>query len=795
MAKNKENGISDSLGRNFVNVPSDISPLQVGLRTLRLVWPFLLAGLLLWLVAALSFHFLSAGRAYVGGESLWSKGQKDAVQWLGTYHLDCRPESFAAYSEAIAIPMGDRIARLELIKDQPDMQEVTRGFLQGRNRAEDIPGMARLVRYFGDVGLLREVLDTWERAERLLLQIDAVAQQLHIKVQADCAAASARLPLIEEVMRLSRELTPLQVQFSETLGQANRFMQHLLLGVMAVAAVLFSAAGMWLAARGIKRQIVSEQALVYSEQRYELAVTGSNQALWDYRFKQRQLFVSTALSHWLGYQDDMFAPGTVAFEGLLHPDERATVMHSVWAHTRAGTPFEQDFRLRRADGGYLWFHMAGQSFLSDQGKPTRVVGSIRDVTERRELQRALQAELQMRRAAIATLRQTLSTMTEGGADIAEPRNPDDMAAISEAISTLALQLRQSNEQREAVLALSPDGFALFGASLRLAYVSPAFTDLTALPAAAVLGLDPQAFVRALNSRCVAGSQLGSLAALAPAQRLGQRCLIELAEPARRVLSLQWREGQGPQAQSVLCLRDVTHETEVERLKSEFLTTAAHELRTPMASIFGFAELMYTREVSPARRAQALEVVYRQAGAMVGIIDDLLNLGRLESREGADMQRLPLDLVELVCEAVAGFQIPEGREPPLLDAQLGGPAQVAGNPSHLRRVLVNLLANAYKYSPGGGAVSVSLALGAAPAALDHGRPGVWLTVGDEGIGLSPEQLVRVGERFYRADATGTILGTGLGVSIVKEIVALHQGTLEIHSALGEGTRVRVFLPLA
>ena len=74
------------------------------------------------------------------------------------------------------------------------------------------------------------------------------------------------------------------------------------------------------------------------------------------------------------------------------------------------------------------------------------------------------------------------------------------------------------------------------------------------------------------------------------------------------------------------------------------------------------------------------------------------------------------------------------------------------------------------------------------------PGVWMSVRDQGIGLSPGQLARVGERFYRADASGSIQGTGLGVSIVKEIVALHQGALEIHSAVGEGTEVRIFLPL-
>lgn len=794
MVNASDNVKNDLSGRANAGAPSEVPSLEVGWRTLRLVWPFLLTGMLLWAVAAASFHFLSAGRAYVGGESLWSKGQKDAVQWLHTYHRDCRPESFAAYRAAMDIPMGDRMARLELVKDEPDMDIIRRGFLQGRNQAEDMPGMVRLVRYFGNVGAMREVLVIWEHAEALLLQIDAVAHRLDAMVQARCDDTLARLPLMDEVMLLNAALTPLQQQFSDKLGEANRFMQRLLLGVMAATAVVFSGIGLALAWGGVRRSIGSEQSLADSEQRYELAVTGSNQALWDYRFKSRQLFVSESLPRWLGYASEQFAAGIPAFEACLHPEERASVMDAIWVHTRAGTPFEIDFRLRKSDGSYLWGHMAGRAFHDGRGRPTRVVGSIRDVTERWEMQRAMKAELRARLVAIASLRKTLSAMTEGDPDKAVARSRDDMAAISDAISTLARQMRQGKEQLEAVLGLSPDGFASFDAHGRLVYVSPAFTDLTSLTPAEVMGLDEQAFAQVLDQRCAAGHRLGSLEAVADAGRTGQRYLIELAEPVRRVLALQWREGRGAQVQSVLCLRDVTHETEVERLKSEFLTTAAHELRTPMVSIFGFAELMHTRDMPPARRAQALEVVYRQAGVMVSIIDDLLNLGRLESSEGADMERLPLDLAPLVAEVLAGFQAPQGRTAPQLHAAPGCAWLVVGDQAHLRRVLVNLLSNAYKYSPDGGDVTVTLAPGPAPVALDQECPGVWMSVRDQGIGLSPGQLARVGERFYRADASGSIQGTGLGVSIVKEIVALHQGALEIHSAVGEGTEVRIFLPL-
>lgn len=110
---------------------------------------------------------------------------------------------------------------------------------------------------------------------------------------------------------------------------------------------------------------------------------------------------------------------------------------------------------------------------------------------------------------------------------------------------------------------------------------------------------------------------------------------------------------------------------------------------------------------------------------------------------------------------------------------------------LARVVNNLLSNAYKYSPAGGAVVMQLHEGVA----DDGSPRVGLSVQDQGLGLSAAQLQRVGERFYRADASGNIPGTGLGISLVREILQLHGGTLDIHSEVGVGSRFTAWLPAA
>jgi signal transduction histidine kinase len=168
-------------------------------------------------------------------------------------------------------------------------------------------------------------------------------------------------------------------------------------------------------------------------------------------------------------------------------------------------------------------------------------------------------------------------------------------------------------------------------------------------------------------------------------------------------------------------------------------------------------------------------VYRQTQRMVAILNELLDLARIEARRGSDFRLQTLGLAQLVRDVVPEFQPPDGRDPPTL-AHLPVDLLVRLDRDKLHQALGNVLSNAYKVSPTGGAVEVDL-LPAAPSgeAGAPARPPLrGIRVTDHGIGMTPEQLSRVSERFYRADASGNIPGTGLGMSIVKEIDALLGG---------------------
>ncbi len=345
----------------------------------------------------------------------------------------------------------------------------------------------------------------------------------------------------------------------------------------------------------------------------------------------------------------------------------------------------------------------------------------------------------------------------------------------------------------AVFDLSPDGFVVFDADTQLVYSNRAFLAMTGWnPVEAGGPLSLREFDLRFAMLTDPALPTRSLAEVLKSSE-NTADTLSLLLPERRVLARDVRGQLDGKGETILFLRDVTRETEVDRMKSEFLTTAAHELRTPMVSVFGFTELLLNRPVSEPKRRDMLETIHRQSQLLINMVNELLDLARIEARQGKDLKRQPCRLGTLVEQAVAPFQ---GQA----EAGQGGAERLRLNVAHADamlyvdddkalRAFTNVLSNAFKYTPDGGAVSVETLDGELRDA-----PAVGVRVTDAGIGMSPEQLRRVFERFYRADPSGNIPGSGLGMSLVKEIVELHGGRVEIESEPGRGTTVTLWLPL-
>lgn len=245
---------------------------------------------------------------------------------------------------------------------------------------------------------------------------------------------------------------------------------------------------------------------------------------------------------------------------------------------------------------------------------------------------------------------------------------------------------------------------------------------------------------------------------------------------------------------VLASRNITerkraeHELqELNRLKTEFLSTAAHELRTPLTSIRGFSEILITRQLDENRQKHFLKLINEQSSQLGKLIDDLLDISRLEAKRAMTLHVESLDLCLLINNLVQTFK--EAAERHAFSVVAAEPCvAILGDRLRLSQVIQNLLSNAVKYSPKGGTVTIEI--------LERADRQLQVNISDQGIGMTPDQQVHLFEKFYRADASNTaISGTGLGLAISKLIVELHGGKIWAESVHGQGTTFAFTLPTA
>ncbi len=242
---------------------------------------------------------------------------------------------------------------------------------------------------------------------------------------------------------------------------------------------------------------------------------------------------------------------------------------------------------------------------------------------------------------------------------------------------------------------------------------------------------------------------------------------------------------GKQTGIVTIIYDVTHEREMDRLKTEFISIAAHELRTPLTSIQGFSEILLTRnDLNEEERKKFLSYINKQSKHLANIINTLLDISRIESGKGLIFNKAPCNINEIITETVGYFKafsqkhqfevsLPEESVELMVDKE------------KMRQVLENIISNAIKYSPEGGIIQITGEL-----LKEHYQ----LSVKDQGVGISPEHIEKIFDKFYRVDTSNTsVSGIGLGMSIVKDIVEAHGGRIWVESELGKGTTVIFTIP--
>ena len=250
-------------------------------------------------------------------------------------------------------------------------------------------------------------------------------------------------------------------------------------------------------------------------------------------------------------------------------------------------------------------------------------------------------------------------------------------------------------------------------------------------------------------------------------------------------------GQG----AVVVFHDITQLTQAEQMRRDFVANVSHELRTPLTALIGFIETLRGPAKDDAgARERFLGIMANEAERMERLVRDLLSLSQVEG----EARVRPTERVEILglMESVRNALAPLARDADIeieVTAE-GGPVELQGDSDQLRQVLTNLVENAIKYGRSGKRVEMTLS--AVSEMRDLQGPGVSVTVRDHGPGIDEIHIPRLTERFYRVDShrSREMGGTGLGLAIVKHIVNRHRGRMRISSTLGEGTSIRIVLPL-
>ena len=228
---------------------------------------------------------------------------------------------------------------------------------------------------------------------------------------------------------------------------------------------------------------------------------------------------------------------------------------------------------------------------------------------------------------------------------------------------------------------------------------------------------------------------------------------------------------------------------IDRQKDEFISITSHELKNPLASIKGYADLMLRRSArrpdDPNRKG--LEIIAQQVNRMTNLLDQLLDVSRI-GRDSLQLDRRPADLAAIAARIVEEMRGTTEHHQLVLEIQ-GAPLIGSFDEARIGQVIANLLSNAIKYSPGGGPIVVRV------QRLDEGRPTALLTVRDQGIGIPAADRERLFERFFRAsNVSSSFAGMGLGLFITRGLVVRHGGRIWVESEEGRGTTFYVAMPL-
>lgn len=356
-------------------------------RLLGIVWPFIAVVLFQALLGGVSLYMMSAVRGYVAGESLWSKGQKDAIYYLNLY-ADSRDESiFGKYQKAMAVPQGGHELRVALDRQPPDLEAARRAILKGGNHPDDVPSLIWLYLNFRHFSYLERAIDRWTVGDAYLVQLDQVAQDMHRRFVAGQASAAEVEGWKEEIFAINEAVTPAARAFSDALGEGSRLILRLLLVVNLATALGLIVLALLRTHKLLAQRHAFADALQQEKERAQITLQSIGDGVITTDVEGAIAYMNPAaeaLTHWTAGQA-IGLPLSALFNLL---DENAqtdgfTLIERILSGQLSGGASDHSKLIQRLDGSTVSVTLVG-SPIHTAGKVSGTVLVLHDMTQERQ---------------------------------------------------------------------------------------------------------------------------------------------------------------------------------------------------------------------------------------------------------------------------------------------------------------------------------------------------------------------------------------------------------------------------